>query len=250
MTHAEEIPMRMSTFGSLIAAALMMAGSSASAAAPKGLAVLQGTWKVVSSEAGGQVTEISEGQPRWVIKEDKVYYGGEQLAVLSVEASTTPKCIDLTFLKPKRDYEGVFSVDGEKLKICVNAQTEGIKQRPLKLATKDEPNWRLLVFERVKGKNPDPTEGLSGFVGIMIRLDGGQVVIAEVFDASPAKKAGLKKNDIILKIDGSDVSDLPATVRTIRQVKPGTKIAFRLKRAGTEKDVSVKAGVLPFMLLD
>jgi len=47
-----------------------------------------------------------------------------------------------------------------------------------------------------------------------------------------------------------DATDLQTTVRTIRQVKPGTELTLRIRRGEKEQDVKVKVGVLPFFLLD
>src|SRR4051794_22120682 len=63
-----------------------------------GSAELKGTWKLVSIERGGEKTEFTEGQPRWVIRGDMVQYGGVDLAKLAVDSMTTPKVLDLRFL--------------------------------------------------------------------------------------------------------------------------------------------------------
>ena len=48
------------------------------------------------------------------------------------------------------------------------------------------------------------------YVGIGIRIEdrGNKVVISDVFDNSPSKNAGLKKGDIIVKLNNIDVSEL------------------------------------------
>src|SRR5262249_27334469 len=89
----------------------------------KELAELQGIWKLVSLEMDGKATEFAEKPPKWVIKENKVFYGGDELAELTIDAKTIPTCIDLGFRQPKRVYEGVYAVTGETLKICVNRLT-------------------------------------------------------------------------------------------------------------------------------
>jgi uncharacterized protein (TIGR03067 family) len=236
----------------IVALFLPLASQSGFAAAPNTLSDLQGTWKVASLEVDGKSVDLGGNEPRWVIKDDKISYAGKPLAVIHTDASTTPKTIDLAFLKPKRVYEGIYQVDGHRLKLCVNSQADGVKQRPVKFATRDQPALRLLVFERVNNKQESPVEGLHGFVGIMIQVDKnlGRVMIADVIAGSPARSAGLKKGDIILKVDGVEVADLGTTVRAIRQIKPGNKTTIRVKRGDKEQDIAVKADVLPFMLLD
>jgi uncharacterized protein (TIGR03067 family) len=235
----------------LIAVILLAVARPAEGEPKKELAALQGIWKVVSLEVNGKAADLSDQQPRWVIKGNKVLYAGKDLAVLTVDATTTPKAVDLKFVQSKKVYEGVYSVEKDTLKICVNAQADGVKERPLKFSTKDKPGWRLLVFERVKVKE-DATAGLSGYVGIAIRVDQekGRVVIADVVADSPAKKGGLKKDDVILKVGEEEVTELRPTIQAVRRAKPGSKLTFRVKRGGKEKDIVVKPGVLPFMLLD
>src|SRR5436309_13912531 len=69
----------------------------------KSLTDLQGTWKLTSLEREGEVREFSDKAPRWVVKGDKVLYGGEELAILAPDPATTPKSLDLAFRTPKAD---------------------------------------------------------------------------------------------------------------------------------------------------
>lgn len=91
-----------------------------------GLAELQGVWQIVSVAGSEEAAETDfAALPRWVIKDNKVIYGGEELATLTVDASTTPPTVDLGFVNPTRLFEGVYAVDETTLKICVNRNTEG-----------------------------------------------------------------------------------------------------------------------------
>src|SRR4051812_33609837 len=66
---------------------------------------LQGTWKIVTREVDGKLVRFPANLPRWVIKGDKVYYGGELLATLTVDDKTTPRSLDLAFHDSERQYE-------------------------------------------------------------------------------------------------------------------------------------------------
>jgi carboxyl-terminal processing protease len=46
-------------------------------------------------------------------------------------------------------------------------------------------------------------------IGVEVRKKGGHLVIVAPLDGSPAQKAGLKSNDIILKVNGQEVTGLP-----------------------------------------
>jgi uncharacterized protein (TIGR03067 family) len=238
--------------GPVVLSVLGLAAAYAGGGAPKGAsAELQGTWKLVALEANGEVQDGAVlGQPHWRIQGNKVHRAGQDLAILTTDPKATPKVIDLKMLRPDRVLEGIYGVDRDTLKICVNVQTDGVKERPLKLATKDQPQWRMLVFRRVQAGDEDAVG--SGFVGIAIRIDRekSQVSVAQVFKDSPAEKAGLKKDDIVLQVGTTAATDLRATVDAVRQTKPGGKVTLRIKREGKEKEITIQAGVMPFLLLD
>src|SRR5262249_28594028 len=154
-------------------------------------------WKLAALEIGGKAGDLPERPVWWVIQGNKVYYGGTELATIKVDSTTTPKCIDLAFREPKKVLEGVYAIDGETLKLCVNRQADGVRERPTGFATNDKPEWRLLVFKRDKVRKTTDVTGLGGFVGMQIMSvqEPKQLVITAVIAGSPAKKAGLQKDD-------------------------------------------------------
>lgn len=235
---------------------LLLAAFLAPAADPdagkKEVAQLQGGWKLAIFEARGEERDFPEYSFIWFIKGNKIFYGGKELAEFTVDPGTSPKVIDLAFHDPKREHEGIYSLEKDTLRICVNQRTDGGKERPQEFATKDKPDWRLLVFKRDEAAKIDNLESLAGYIGIMIRLDQEtkQIIIDEAFEGSPAGKAGLKKGDILLRIGDVDATDLRAVVAMIRRVKPNGELALRYKRDGKEQDVTIKAGVLPFHWFD
>jgi uncharacterized protein (TIGR03067 family) len=215
----------------------------------KAPAELQGVWKLTSLEANGKEREpLGGGSPRWVIKDDTISYGGEKLAQLTADASTSPRIIDLKFRDPERVYEGIYAVEKDTLKVCINKRADGAKERPDKFATEDKADWLLLVFEREKTAPAEATEGLTGYVGIALAYDEERkaVVITSPIKNSPADKAGLKKDDAILKIGATDATDLNTTVNAIREKKAGAKLDIRISRDGKESTITVTVGVLPF----
>jgi uncharacterized protein (TIGR03067 family) len=235
------------TAGLLVLALASLAADEAPKKAP---AELEGTWKLVSISANGEERRTFEDDaPRLVVKGDRVRYGGEPLATLKADAATTPKCIDLGFLSPKQEYEGVYKVEKDTLTVCLGMPGDGAKERPLDFETKDQKGRRLLVFRRDKAGSGDGPEGGMGWLGVQIRKEEDKVSVADVFDGSPAKKAGLKKDDVMVKVGDAEVTDLLGLVRMIQQAKPGSELTFVVKRDGKEKRVTAKVGVLPFHLL-
>jgi uncharacterized protein (TIGR03067 family) len=232
--------------GTLFAVTLLFAPCVLSAAeAPKGLAELQGKWKLSAVEVNDRQAELPDDLPIWEIKEHKVLYGQEELATLVVDGGVSPKTVDLQFLSPVKTYEGIYSVDAETLRICANNTTDGVKMRPAELATKDQPTFRLLTFKRAAADDAGP---VRGFVGLVLRLNDetSEVEIGSLVPDSPAKKADLQDGDVLLQVAGVKASDLVTTVEAIRKVKPGTELAIAVRRDGKEREITVKAGVFPF----
>jgi S1-C subfamily serine protease len=61
------------------------------------------------------------------------------------------------------------------------------------------------------------------------------VVITSVTPDSAAAKAGVKANDVIIKLDDQDVTDLPGLQRSLRKYFAGDTVKFTLLR---DKDIS------------
>ena len=64
-------------------------------------------------------------------------------------------------------------------------------------------------------------------------------VVGSVEEGSPAAKAGLEAGDVILKIDGRAVDGSAELSRTIRALKPGSKVNLTVWRGGKTRDVAV-----------
>ncbi len=210
-------------------------------------AELQGCWRFISFEINGVSRDpFGGGEPRWVIKGNKVFYGGEEALQLVPDPSTSPKVIDVKFRDPDRVYEGIYVIEKDTLKICLNGRADA-KDRPGVFSTKDQPTWRLLVFEREKAAPANPTEGLTSYAGVQLRFDEEKktIVIDVPIKGSPAEKVGLKQGDVIFKVGGAAVTDLEGTVNAIRLAKPGAKVELQISRDGKEMTFAVTVGVLP-----
>src|SRR5262249_10242075 len=161
-------------------------------------------------EADGKASDLPETSFWWVIKGNNIYYGGQVLAKATSDDTTKPRCLDLAFRNPERTLEGIYAVEGDTFKLCVNRSADGVQERPSTFSTRDKTDWRLLVFKRDKDRKIDDVEGLGGFVGVMIQVDmkSKKVVITAALEGSPAMKAGLKKDDVLLKVGTSEATDL------------------------------------------
>ncbi|MDH5466772.1 MAG: PDZ domain-containing protein [Candidatus Aminicenantes bacterium] len=70
----------------------------------------------------------------------------------------------------------------------------------------------------------------------------GDLEIIEVEKESPAEMAKLEEGDIILQIQGKDVTSGEMVVHEIRSMKPGQTIALKILRDGKEQEVQVRLG--------
>ena len=70
------------------------------------------------------------------------------------------------------------------------------------------------------------------------------ILVADVLADSPAEKAGLKTGDVILKLNGDDITDLGTFRNKIAMTAPGTNVDLFIMRDGKEKEINVKIGEL------
>ena len=70
-------------------------------------------------------------------------------------------------------------------------------------------------------------------------------LIGDVSSDTPGGRAGLKKGDVILKLNGVTVDDANDLRLHISQMDPGTTVHLEISRDGKTQDVSVTLGELP-----
>lgn len=78
------------------------------------------------------------------------------------------------------------------------------------------------------------------------------VMVAQVYENSPAAKAGIKKGDIFLSVDSMNLSKLKKDNEAVSRVstyvsgkKPGEKVSIKYLSGGQEKTVAVTLGKMP-----
>ncbi|RLC50938.1 MAG: hypothetical protein DRZ79_03580 [Candidatus Cloacimonadota bacterium] len=71
------------------------------------------------------------------------------------------------------------------------------------------------------------------------------VLITEIIPGSPADKAGLKANDIVLKIDGDNVYTKSQFVKMLSLYEPNDVINLSVWRKHKEKNIKLKLGETP-----
>ena len=71
------------------------------------------------------------------------------------------------------------------------------------------------------------------------------VYVAEVFDGGAAQKAGIKKDDIILSINGLSVDTRAQLMGALGQYRPGDVVNVKIKRGDKEKTIKVTLAGYP-----
>jgi Do/DeqQ family serine protease len=70
-------------------------------------------------------------------------------------------------------------------------------------------------------------------------------LVSAVSAGSPAERAGVKRGDVILEINGQSVNDSNALRNQVSRLKPGTTVSLELVRGDQERQVSVQLAELP-----
>jgi S1-C subfamily serine protease len=89
-------------------------------------------------------------------------------------------------------------------------------------------------------------EDKPGFLGVQLKADdNGKIQITGLVEDGPAGKAGLKADDVIVKLDGKEVADLEGFVKAIKAHKAGDKITLQVLRDGKEMEIKITLGEAP-----
>jgi len=123
-------------------------------AADKELDKVQGKWTVESLTVAGK-NEYADGAPKIVLvfkgNKGDVEAGNVVLEyskfTISLDPSTDPKCMDLTFGKAGVTFEAIYEVKGDDLRICVHLEP---RNRPTEFASPEGSKAALAVAKRQK----------------------------------------------------------------------------------------------------
>ncbi|WP_110927815.1 lmo1851 family serine protease [Bacillus massiliglaciei] len=78
-------------------------------------------------------------------------------------------------------------------------------------------------------------------IGAEIQEQDGQIMVVSPIKNSPAEKAGIKPNDIILSVNGKSLEGLSANEAVLKiRGKKGTKVDLAIQRAGVSDPIKVK----------
>lgn len=92
----------------------------------------------------------------------------------------------------------------------------------------------------------DSIEGSFFGIGVHFVLQNGNVMIISPIADTPADKAGLQPNDIILEADGTSLADLDTNqVVTLIRGEEGSKVKLKIQRGSSTFEVEVERAKIP-----
>ena len=103
---------------------------------------------------------------------------------------------------------------------------------------------------RTNGKVSHPVIGISGVslndyssyelqrYGVKVSVDEGIYVVKVTSDGA-ASKAGIQQGDVIVKLDGKDITTYKSFLTALYSHKAGDKVKVVVNRSGTEKTIEV-----------
>ena len=104
-----------------------------------------------------------------------------------------------------------------------------------------EPNFSLLIdgggFLGVYAENIS-RENMNRYRMNQVRGVG----VTQVIKDSPAEKAGLRKDDVILRIDGENVTSVRKLNRVVSELAPDQSVRVTVSRGGAEQEITATIG--------
>jgi carboxyl-terminal processing protease len=103
----------------------------------------------------------------------------------------------------------------------------------------DDPYTDYMSVEEADKFHSSINSSFQG-IGAEIQEKDGHIMIVSPIKGSPAEKAGLRPNDIIMEVDGKSLQGMTSTEAvTIIRGKKGTKVELTIQRPGTADPVKV-----------
>ncbi|HVR75138.1 MAG TPA: PDZ domain-containing protein [Planctomycetota bacterium] len=177
---------------------------------------LRGKLKV---EGGILVTRVEEGSPAAAagIKENDVIIDVNGIGVTSATILSV-----VGQFKPEQEVNVTFFHDGNKV------------TKAVKLADRE----KFIAAQAKKGETPAPKKEPVK-LGVMLREEGGALVVEEVDEGLTGSVAGLKKDDRLTQLNGKDLKTLEDITGELHKVSSGDKFQLAYKRGDETVSLSL-----------
>ena len=70
-------------------------------------------------------------------------------------------------------------------------------------------------------------------------------LVAELTPGGPSERAGLQPGDLIMKIDGAEITSAAELTRRVAQARVGENVQLEIRRDGRVREIDVRSGVRP-----
>jgi S1-C subfamily serine protease len=111
-------------------------------------------------------------------------------------------------------------------------------------------NAKVIIEQLRQGRQPAQL-GVKTIDVDQAKLDGNTVevdrgaYVSDVSSGSPAARAGIRAGDVVVKVDGKDITSAAALGGVIRQHKPGDEVEIELDRKGDSVTVHATLNEAP-----
>jgi hypothetical protein len=149
-------------------------------------------------------------------------------AMVFIEGERPPNPDNVTMGDGRFSLEGVAA--GERTLVIMGGSSRGVDRRPVTLA-----EGQVLDLGDIELREPTVP---PGSIGAMVTPDGAQLAFSNVTPEGPAARAGVQTGDVLLKVDGTAVTNPMEAFRLLRG-PPGSTVVLTVRRAGSERSISV-----------
>ena len=163
-------------------------------------------------------------------------FGDKKVESLAPDKHAEFEKLYSTYDKIKDDYYE--EVDEEKL---VDGAINGM------IKSLDDPYSAYMDKKEASSFHESISSSFEG-IGAEIQEQDGQIMVVSPIKGSPAEKAGVKPNDIILSVDGKSVEGLSSSEAVLKiRGEKGTKVDLSISRAGESEPIklTIKRDTIP-----
>lgn len=188
-----------------------------------------------AEKGGATVLEVTEGSPAQKAGIKK----GDIITKVNDAKIESPETLFETIhsFKPGEKVKIVFTRDGKE-----QAVTATLDKSDKGMAKAYNYNFKMPPMPDMEGMQMGPWGPSAPKLGIKAQEteDGKGVQILEVEDSSAASKAGLKKGDIIVEFNGSDVNSTNKLIEQLQDARQKPAAKVKILRNGVSQEIEVK----------
>jgi serine protease Do len=189
-----------------------------------------------SEKGGATVLEVTAGSPA----EKAGIRKGDIITKVNDNKIESPESLFETVhnFKPGDKVKIVFTRDGKEQSVMATLEKSEYKQKDFNYNY----NFNMPPMPDMGRMDMDTWGHKQPKLGIKAQdaEDGKGVNVLEVEDSSAAFKSGLKKGDIIVQFDGTEVNSTNELVDQMEEARHKSFIKIKILRAGVSQDIDIK----------